>query len=43
MRELQRIDAGLKAGEVDDAAALRQWGLAAADSLAARRRDRRIA
>ncbi len=43
MRELQRVDAGLKAGEVDDVAALRQWGLAAADSLAGRRRDRRIA
>jgi DNA polymerase III delta subunit len=37
MSELQRIDAGLKAGEVDDAAALRQWGLAAARSLTERR------
>ena len=36
MHELQRIDAGLKAGEVDDAAALQRWGLAAARSLVAR-------
>jgi DNA polymerase III delta subunit len=41
MRELQRIDAGLKAGEVDDAAALRHWGLAAADALTERRQSRR--
>ena len=31
--DLQRIDAGLKAGEVDDAAALTWWGLRAARSL----------
>ena len=37
MGELQRIDAGLKAGEVDDAAALGRWGLAAARSLVDRR------
>lgn len=37
MRELQRIDAGLKAGEVDDVAALQQWGLAAAQALVDRR------
>ena len=43
MRELQRIDAGLKAGEVDDAAALRHWGLSAAESLEQRRRSRRTA
>ena len=41
LRELQRIDAGMKNGEVDDAAALRSWGLEAADALARRRpRDR---
>ncbi|MGH7722084.1 MAG: DNA polymerase III subunit delta [Candidatus Dormibacteria bacterium] len=40
MRELQGIDAGLKAGEVDDAAALQRWGLAAAESLGARRERR---
>jgi DNA polymerase III delta subunit len=38
MRELQRIDAGMKAGELDDTAALRNWGLAAAAALTARRR-----
>jgi DNA polymerase III delta subunit len=38
MRELQRIDARLKAGEVDDAAALRHWALAAARALSERRR-----
>ncbi|MDQ6856620.1 MAG: DNA polymerase III subunit delta [Candidatus Dormibacteraeota bacterium] len=43
MRELQRIDAGLKAGEVDDAAALRHWGLAAAGALRERRQSRRSA
>ncbi len=43
MHELQRIDAGLKAGEVDDTAALRHWGLAAADTLAARRPGGRTA
>lgn len=43
MRDLQRIDAGMKAGEVDDAAALRQWGLGAARSLTERRRPRAIA
>jgi DNA polymerase III delta subunit len=43
MRGLQRIDAGLKAGEVDDAAALRHWGLAAAEALNSRRRQRRSA
>jgi DNA polymerase III delta subunit len=37
MGQLQRIDAGLKAGEVDDAAALQLWGLAAAQSLIGRR------
>jgi DNA polymerase III delta subunit len=37
MRELQRIDAGLKAGEVDDVAALQHWGLAAAQALLDRR------
>ncbi|MBJ7595286.1 MAG: DNA polymerase III subunit delta [Candidatus Dormibacteraeota bacterium] len=42
MHELQRIDAGMKAGEIDDAAALRHWGLAAAGSLA-ERRERRTA
>jgi DNA polymerase III delta subunit len=39
IRQLQRIDAGLKAGEVDDVAALQHWGLAAARAL----RDRRAA
>ncbi len=43
MRDLQRIDAGMKAGEVDDAAALRHWGLGAARSLTERRRPRAIA
>lgn len=43
MRDLQRIDAGLKAGELDDAAALRHWGLAAARALATRRENRRSA
>lgn len=43
MRELQSIDAGLKAGEVDDAAALRHWGLGAAASLVERRQARRTA
>ena len=43
MRELQRIDAGVKAGEVDDAAALRHWGLAAAQALGERRLARRSA
>jgi DNA polymerase III delta subunit len=42
MRQLQRIDAGLKAGEVDDAAALQHWGLAAAQALSAPK-DRRTA
>ena len=37
MRALQRVDAGLKAGEVDDVAALQLWGLSAAQAL----RDRR--
>ncbi len=40
MRDLQRIDAGLKAGEVDDVAALQRWGLAAADALSARHLSR---
>ena len=35
MRELQRIDAGLKAGEVDDVAALQRWALGAAAALRA--------
>ncbi|HWF57542.1 MAG TPA: hypothetical protein VG520_04235 [Candidatus Dormibacteraeota bacterium] len=43
MGQLQRIDAGLKAGDVDDAAALQHWGLAAAQSLTGRRRPNRIA
>jgi DNA polymerase III delta subunit len=43
MRELQAIDAGVKAGEVDDTAALRHWGLAAARSLRDRRHRRRTA
>ncbi len=43
MSELQRIDAGLKAGEVDDTAALQHWGMAAAQALAARRQRRRTA
>jgi DNA polymerase III delta subunit len=42
MRQLQRIDAGLKAGEVDDVAALQLWGLAAAQALR-ERRTRRVA
>ncbi|MHB8719517.1 MAG: DNA polymerase III subunit delta [Candidatus Dormibacteria bacterium] len=33
LRQLQRIDAGVKSGEVDDAAALRRWGITAAESL----------
>lgn len=40
MRELQRIDAGLKSGEVDDVAALQRWGLAAAQALVERRTRR---
>ncbi len=40
MRELQRIDAGLKAGEVDDVAALQRWGLSAAQALSERRTQR---
>jgi DNA polymerase III delta subunit len=40
MRELQRVDAGLKAGEVDDVAALQHWGLAAAQALLDRREQR---
>jgi hypothetical protein len=43
MGELQRIDAGLKAGEIDDAAALMLWGLSAARALKERREQRRIA
>ncbi len=43
MRELQRIDAGLKAGELDDSAALQHWGLSAAESLSERRERRRTA
>jgi DNA polymerase III delta subunit len=43
MRELQRIDAGVKAGDVDDAAALQAWGLAAARSLGDRRARQRSA
>lgn len=35
VRDLQRIDAGLKAGEIDDSAALQRWGLRAARDLAA--------
>lgn len=42
IRELQCIDAGLKSGDLDDAAALQHWGLSAAESLH-RRRRRRIA
>jgi DNA polymerase III delta subunit len=41
MRDLQRIDAGVKAGQVDDTAALHHWGLAAARALSARRTTRR--
>jgi DNA polymerase III delta subunit len=41
--ELQRIDAGLKAGEIDDTAALTLWGLSAARSLKERREQRRTA
>ena len=37
LRELQRIDAGMKNGELDDAAALRTWGMQAADALSGRR------
>lgn len=37
MRQLQRIDAGLKAGEVDDIGALQFWGLSAAQALRLRR------
>lgn len=37
LHELQRIDAGLKAGEVDDVVALRNWGIAAAAALGRRR------
>lgn len=40
MRELQRVDAGLKAGEVDDVAALQHWGLSAAQALLDRRERR---
>jgi DNA polymerase III delta subunit len=40
MRELQRVDAGLKAGEVDDVAALQHWGLSAAQALLDRREQR---
>jgi DNA polymerase III delta subunit len=43
MGELQRIDAGMKAGEVDDAAALQRWGLVAARALGERRERRRSA
>jgi DNA polymerase III delta subunit len=43
MRELQRVDARLKAGEVDDAAALRHWALAAAQALSERKERRRSA
>jgi hypothetical protein len=43
MRDLQRIDAGLKAGEVDDTAALQVWGLAAAQALTRRQQGRRSA
>ena len=43
LHELQRIDARLKAGEVDDAAALRHWGLAAAQALVERRQSKRSA
>lgn len=43
VHELQRIDAGLKAGDVDDVAALQRWGLAAAGALQARRATRRSA
>lgn len=43
MRDLQRIDAGVKAGEVDDSAALRHWGLVAARALDERRQQRRTA
>jgi DNA polymerase III delta subunit len=40
MRRLQRIDAGLKAGEVDDVAALQHWGLSAARALLEQRTQR---
>jgi DNA polymerase III delta subunit len=40
LRQLQRIDAGLKAGEVDDVAALQHWGLSAAQALLDRRERR---
>jgi DNA polymerase III delta subunit len=43
MGDLQRIDAGLKAGEIDDTAALQLWGLRAAESLTTRREQRRTA
>jgi DNA polymerase III delta subunit len=43
MRELQRVDARLKAGEVDDAAALQHWALAAAQALSERMERRRSA
>ena len=33
MRSLQRIDAGLKSGEVDDVVALQRWGLTAAAAM----------
>jgi DNA polymerase III delta subunit len=40
IRELQRIDAGLKAGDIDDTAALQRWALSAAQSLSGRRARR---
>ena len=40
IHQLQRIDAGLKSGDLDDVAALRHWGLAAAETLQSRRPER---
>lgn len=40
MRQLQRIDAGLKSGEVDDVNALQRWGLAAAAAMQLQRQRR---
>ena len=37
LRALQRIDARMKAGEIDDAAALRHWGMVAAQGLVEQR------
>jgi DNA polymerase III delta subunit len=40
LHDLHRIDAGLKAGEVEDTVALQHWGLAAAAALGSRRAAR---